>query len=225
MSARVREVCLGPFDLQLERRPDGTIRARSPHPLGEYPARLTERLEHWAEHAPERTFLAKRGPDGAWRRLTYAETLEGVRRIGQALLERGLSAERPLAILSGNDLEHALLAFAAQHVGIPYAPISPAYSLVSKDFGKLREIVDLMTPGLVFAASGSAYRAAIEAAVTPTTEIAVTTDPRPGERPRRSPICSQPRPRPRSRRPRPGSAPRPLPSTCSLPAPPAGPRR
>jgi feruloyl-CoA synthase len=100
-----------------------------------------------------------------------------VRRIGQALLERGLSAERPLAILSGNDLEHALLALAAQHVGVPYAPISPAYSLVSQDFGKLREIVDLITPGLVFAASGSAYGAAIEAAVAPTTEIAVMADP------------------------------------------------
>jgi feruloyl-CoA synthase len=177
LAVRVREVRLGPFDLELEHRPDSTIRARSPHPLGKYPSRLTERLEHWAARAPARTFLAKRNAAGAWRRLAYAETLEGVRRIGQALLERGLCAERPLAILSGNDLEHALLAFAAQHVGIPYAPISPAYSLVSKDFGKLREIIDLLTPGLVFAASGSAYRAALATAVAPTTEIAVTTDP------------------------------------------------
>jgi feruloyl-CoA synthase len=174
---RLREVRLGPFDLVIEHHPDGTIRARSPHPLGDYPARLTERLEHWAERAPERTFLAKRGPHGAWLRLTYAQTLEGARRLGQALLDRGLAAERPLAILSGNDLEHALLALGAQHVGVPYAPISPAYSLVSKDFGKLREIVDLMTPGLVFAASGRAYRAAIEAAVPATTEVAVMAEP------------------------------------------------
>ena len=174
---RLREVRLGPFDLELEHRPDGTIRARSPHSLGNYPSRLTERLERWAEHAPARTFLAKRGPDGAWRRLTYAETLEGVRRIGQALLERGLSPERPLAILSGNDLEHALLALAAQHVGIPYAPISPAYSLVSNDFRKLHQIMELLRPGLVFAASGTAYEAAIKAAVSPTTEIVVAVDP------------------------------------------------
>jgi feruloyl-CoA synthase len=177
LAARVREVRLGPFDLALERRSDGTIRARSPHPLAAYPARLTERLEHWAERAPERTFLAKRSPDGAWRRLSYAETLDGMRQVGQALLERGLSAERPLAILSGNDLEHALLALAAQHVGIPYAPISPAYALVSQDFGKLRRVMELLRPGLVFAASGTAYGAAIEAAVPPTTEIAVTVDP------------------------------------------------
>jgi feruloyl-CoA synthase len=176
LAARIREVRLGPFGLVLERRQGGTIRARSPHPLGEYPARLTERLEHWAENAPERTFLAKRDSEGGWRRLTYAQTLAGVRRIGQALLDRGLSAERPLAILSGNDLEHALLGLAAQHVGVPYAPISPAYSLVSKDFGQLRYIIDLVTPGLVFAASGTAYRAAIEAAVPAKTEVAVSAD-------------------------------------------------
>jgi feruloyl-CoA synthase len=176
LSARLREVRLGPFDLALERRPDGTMRARSPHPLGEYSARLTERLEHWAERAPERTFLAERDSEGGWRRLTYATTLAGVRRIGQALLDRGLSAARPLAILSGNDLEHALLALAAQHVGVPYAPISPAYSLVSKDFGKLHFIVDLLTPGLIFAACGAAYRAAIAAAVPAKTEVAVTAD-------------------------------------------------
>jgi feruloyl-CoA synthase len=177
LSARIREVCLGPFDLVLERRPDGTMRARSPHPLGDYPSCLTKRLEHWAARAPDRTFLAKRNLTGCWRRLTYAKTLEDVRRIGQALLDRGLSAERPLAILSGNDLEHALLALAAQHVGVPYAPISPAYSLVSQDFGKLRYIIDLVTPGLVFAACGAAYRAAMEAALPPETEIVVTADP------------------------------------------------
>jgi feruloyl-CoA synthase len=174
MPGPLREVRLGPFDLTLDRRPDGTLCARSPHPLGSYPARLTQCLERWATEAPERTFLAKRGPDGVWLRLTYAETLEGVRRIGQALLERELSAERPLAILSGNDLEHALLALAALHVGVPYAPISPAYALLSKDFSKLRTIIGLLTPGLVFAASGRAYEAAIAAAVPPGTEIVVT---------------------------------------------------
>jgi feruloyl-CoA synthase len=180
MSARIREVRLGPFGLAVDRRPDGTIYARSPHPLGDYPARLTERLELWAERAPERTFLAKRDPEGGWGRLSYAEALAGVHRIGQALLDRQLTAERPLAILSGNDLEHALLALAAQHVGVPYAPISPAYSLVSQDFEKLRYVMDLMTPGLVFAASGIGYGAAIEAAVAPKTEVAVTAEPPPG---------------------------------------------
>ena len=177
MSEPLREVRLGPFDLVLERRPDGLIHARSPHPLGPYPERLTERLIHWAARAPERTFLAGRGPDGAWRRLSYAQALAGVRRLGQALLERGLSAERPLAILSGNDLEHALLGLAALHVGVPYAPLSPAYALISRDFAKLRTILELITPGLVFAASGTAYCAALEAVLAPDIELAVTADP------------------------------------------------
>src|SRR5215470_5181088 len=79
--------------------------------------------------------------------------------------------ERPIAILSGNDIEHALLALAAAYVGIPHAPISPAYSLVSSDFGKLRHVVNLLTPGLVFAADGAAFRRAIEAVVAPDVEI------------------------------------------------------
>jgi feruloyl-CoA synthase len=177
MSAPLREIRLGPFDLVLERRPDGVIRARSPHALGDYPARLTESLERWAAKAPERVFLAKRGADGAWRELSYRETLDKVSRIAQALLDRGLSAERPLAILSGNDLEHALLMLACQHVGIPSAPVSPAYSLLSRDFGKLRDIMQLITPGMVFAASGFEYRAAIEATVPPDVELVVTADP------------------------------------------------
>ena len=189
MSGALRDVRLGPFDLTLERRPDGIVHACSPHPLGDYPARLTERLEHWAEWAPERTFLAKRGPDGAWRRLSYAETLNAVRRLGQALLERGLSAERPLVILSGNDLEHALLGLAALYAGIPYAPISPAYSLISRDFGKLRHILALITPGLVFAADGDRYRARSRRRSRRRRDRGHRANRRRDARPRRSPSC------------------------------------
>src|SRR6266849_4770537 len=148
----MRAVRLGPRDVEIERRANGTIHLRSPHELAPYPAKLTERLEHWAACAPKRTFLAQRQANGDWRRLSYGETLEQVRRIGEALLERDLSPERPIAILSGNDIEHALLGLAAIFVGIPYAPISPAYALLSSDFGRLRYIFDLITPGLVFAA-------------------------------------------------------------------------
>ncbi|MFX7906685.1 feruloyl-CoA synthase, partial [Acinetobacter baumannii] len=83
------------------------------------------------------------------------EMLERARAIGQALLDRGVSAERPLAILSGNDLEHLQLALGAMWAGVPYAPVSPPYALVSTDFGKLRHVFDVLTPGLVYAADGS----------------------------------------------------------------------
>src|SRR5205814_4263482 len=91
---------------------------------------------------------------------------------GAALLTRNLSTERPIVILSGNDLDHALLGLAANYVGVPYAPVSPAYSLISSDFGKLRHIVNLLTPGLVFACNAQ-YARAIEAVVPPEIETIV----------------------------------------------------
>jgi feruloyl-CoA synthase len=176
-AAPVRPVRLGPREVTVERRRDGTIHLTSPHALAPYPAKLTERLEYWAATAPERVFLAQRDATGGWRKLTYAETLEKVRRIGAALLQRELSPERPIAILSGNDIEHALLGLAAMYVGVPYAPISPAYSLISQDFGKLRSIMELLTPGLIFTADGEPYRRAIEAVVPPGVEVVVDRNP------------------------------------------------
>ena len=131
---------------------------RSPEPLPPYPETLTERLAHWAKTAPERIFLAQRDPAGGWRTLSYAATFAAVRAIAAALLERDLSPDRPVAILSGNDIEHALLGLAAMHVGIPYAPISVPYSLMSQDFKKLTAIIDILTPGLVFASERRAVR-------------------------------------------------------------------
>ena len=179
-AAPVRPVRLGPRDVVAERRPDGTIHLKSPHALAPYPAKLTERLEYWATTAPGRVYLAQRDATCGWRKLTYAETLEKVRRIGAALLQRELSPARPVAILSGNDIEHALVGLAAMYVGVPYAPVSPAYSLISDDFGKLRSIVELLTPGLVFTADGAPYRRAIEAVVPPDVEVVVSRNPLPG---------------------------------------------
>ena len=180
-SAPLRKVKLGPADVLLDRRADGTIILRSPHPLGAYPQKLTQRLEHWAKAAPDRVFLAQRARDGAWRTLTYAQTLSQVRAIAQSLLQRRLSAERPIAILSGNDIEHALLGLAAMMIGVPYAPISVPYSLMSSDFGKLKSIIEILTPGLVFAADGKMFSRAIESSVPRDVEIAVTANP--GDRP------------------------------------------
>ena len=179
--APLRPVKLGPVDVVVERRGDGSILMRSPHALPSYPRMLTERLVHWSQIAPDRLFLAQRGATGAWRSMSYAQTRAAVRALAAALLDRGLSAERPVAILSGNDIEHALLALAAMHVGIPYAPISVPYSLLSQDFGKLKTIVALLAPGLVFANNGAAFARAIAAALPRDVEVAVTINP-PAER-------------------------------------------
>jgi feruloyl-CoA synthase len=158
----LRKVALGPRDVLVERRTGDIVHLRSPHALPAYPAKLTERLEHWARVAPERVLFAQRQGDG-WRTLTYRQALERARRVGQYLLQKELSPERPLVVLSGNDIEHALLHLGAMYVGIPYAPISPAYSLLSTDFGKLRAIFELLTPGLVFASPREPFHKAIDA--------------------------------------------------------------
>ena len=179
-AAPLRKVKLGPGGTVVERKPDGTLYLRSPHKLDAYPDKLTQRLEHWAKAAPDRVFLAQRAADGSWHKLTYAQTLAQVHAIAQALLTRKLSAERPIAILSGNDIEHALLGLAAMMIGVPYAPISVPYSLMSSDFGKLKAITQILTPGLVFVADGKAFARAIEASVPRDVEIVVTANP--GER-------------------------------------------
>jgi feruloyl-CoA synthase len=178
MARPMRRVRLGPSELLFERRADGCVLLRSPHALGEYPRKLTERLDFWAEQAPARIFLAQRDGSG-WRTLTYRQARERARRVGQYLLEKNLSAERPLAVLSGNDLEHALLQLGALYVGVPYTPVAPAYSLASADFGKLRYVFDLMTPGLVFASERGAFRKAIDAVVPRDTEVIFELQERP----------------------------------------------
>ena len=172
--APVRDVPIGTAEVVLERRPDGATLLRSPEPLGPYPAKLTERFAHWARATPERVFIAERDASGAWRKLTYGEAFARFRSIAQALLDRGLSPERPVAILSDNDVEQALLALAAMHVGVPFVPVSSAYSLVSTDFDRLRYVFELLTPGLVFAADAAKFGRAIEAVVPVGTEVVVT---------------------------------------------------
>ena len=164
---RYREARVGGcLDVVVAHDADGNERLRSPEPLAPLIPRLTDRLEHWARVAPERTLIARRGPDGAWIGCSYAEVLERVRRVGQALVERGLSADRPVAILAENGIEHFVLTLAGQWVGVPVAPVSPAWALLSQDHAKLRHILGTVTPGLVFASS-PAYARAIAAAVPP----------------------------------------------------------
>lgn len=172
---------LAPREVELDRRGDGSIVLRSPRLLGSPDRAVGEWLCRWAEAAPDRVFLAERAESG-WRTSSYAQTLEAVRRIGQSLLERGLGPERPLVILSDNSIDHALLALGAMHVGVPVAPVSPAYSLMSSDFAKLRAVFDLLRPGLVWTDNPKRFAsalAAVQAVATPIGEL-LATPPGPG---------------------------------------------
>jgi feruloyl-CoA synthase len=170
----LRAISFGNPAVNVERRDDGTIYLRPKTPLGDYPVRLTDRLHHWAKAEPNRVFMAERDAGGGWRQITYAQLLDSSRRIASALLARGLSAERPIVILSGNSVDHALIAFGALYAGIPFCPVSPAYSLVSKDYGKLGFVLKLLTPGLVFADDASKFADALTANVSMGTEIAAS---------------------------------------------------
>ena len=164
---------LAPAQVDVVRRADGTTLLRSPQPLRGHARAVGEWLVRWAAEAPERCFLAERQGD-AWRKVSYREALALARRIGQGLLARGLDASKPIAILSDNSIDHALLALGAMHVGVPVAPVSPAYSLMSKDFAKLKAIFGLLKPGLVWTSDPGKFEpalAAVGASATPLAEL------------------------------------------------------
>jgi feruloyl-CoA synthase len=183
---------------------DGSVYMEATTALGPYPTRITDVLERWAAEAPDRVFLAQRveaglqqreahveaGPQQrvveaglqtrlteGWRTVTYGDTLARVRRIAQGLLDRKLSPERPIVILSGNGIDHALLALAAMYVGVPYAPIAPAYSLQAREYSSLQYIFDRVEPALVFTENGAAYERALRAVLTPRAELVVSGSP------------------------------------------------
>src|ERR1051325_6611248 len=168
-----------PAQVDLEKRADGSLLLRSPQKLGPYSRCITEWLVQWSDQTPSRPFLAERRGE-AWRTVSYREAYGAARRIGQALIERGLGAEKPVAILSDNSIDHALLALGAMHVGIPAAPVSPAYSLMSKDFGKLKAIFELLKPGLVYAGEPEKFGAALEAVKAKSTPVAELLETNPG---------------------------------------------
>jgi feruloyl-CoA synthase len=136
---------------------------RSRVPLPAYPRCLGDSLVHWASAAPTRTLFAERVASEGWRRVSYREALVSARALGQGLLDAGLGPRRPLMILSGNSIDHGLLALGAMHAAVPVAPISPAYSLLSSDHAKLRALAQVLEPGAIFVADRAPFERALAA--------------------------------------------------------------
>ncbi|MCK0506174.1 feruloyl-CoA synthase [Aromatoleum anaerobium] len=150
--------------VNVEARPDGSRILRSGIPLPDSYARCVgEWLERWARDTPERLFLAERNAAGEWDRVSYGEARRRVVAIATWLLGQNLSAERPVAILSDNSIEHALLMLAAMHIGVPSCAISSGNSLMSKDFAKLKANIELLRPGVIYAGPVGRFAAAIDA--------------------------------------------------------------
>lgn len=162
--------------VDVECRTSGGIILRSPQVLDAYPKHLGFHLRRWAAETPETIFLAEREEQGGWRHLSYRQALASVEAIGQALLDRDPSCQHPVILLSENSIDTALLTLAGMYIGIPIVPVSPAYSLMSQDFSKLRSIAELIAPSAVYAKDGARYARAIAAIAKPGIGIIVSED-------------------------------------------------
>ncbi|HSV35371.1 MAG TPA: feruloyl-CoA synthase [Ramlibacter sp.] len=184
---KYRPLRFGVARVALRAAADGVLYVQADQALEPYAQRLTDRLVHWAQVAPDRTWMAQRErqPDGSlgdWRHISYSQALHSARRIAQALLAFDLGPDRPVAILSENDLDHALLILGCMVAGIPYCSVSPAYSTISQDYDKLRHVMTTLTPGLVFASQAGRYEKAIAAAVGPDVDVVLASGTLEGRR-------------------------------------------
>jgi feruloyl-CoA synthase len=151
-------------DVELTRRAEGSLLMRSVEPLGDYTCRVGDWLDQWAQEAPTRNFIVEQTQTGE-RCISYGEAREAALLLAEGLLGWGLGPDRPLAILAANGIDHALIMLAALYVGIPIAPVAPAYALQSSDYAKLSHAFELLTPGMVVVDDGVLYRKPIEQAL------------------------------------------------------------
>ncbi|MGQ0696756.1 MAG: feruloyl-CoA synthase [Panacagrimonas sp.] len=149
--------------MQVLTQPDGSLLMQSADPLSETACALGVWLEQWAMTDSERTFLAQRDASGQWQNLSYGETRRLVYAVATWLLRNAESRPGPVAILSDNSLDHAVLMLAAMHVGIPVAAISTAYSLASKDHAKLKNLIRELEPGLIYVSDAKPFGPALQA--------------------------------------------------------------
>src|SRR5262249_41702210 len=156
-------VALAPPSVLMEQRDNNEIILRSTIPLSGYPRQFSDALRVWASKTPERTLLAERAADGSWRKLSYADAERFADRISQALIARGYGPENPVAALCDNCINMALLKLGAMQVGIPFLPISPAYSLLSENFAKLKYVISMFTPSLIYVPSFAPFTRALQA--------------------------------------------------------------
>lgn len=150
------------IDIHRRTTQEGIIYLKSSVPVQEHPYRMTARLPHWAHRKPEHVFLGKKNASGAWQTINYQQTWQQVQRLAQWLLDQQVSTDRPVAILAENGIEHALMAFAALHIGVPYSTISPAYATKSHDYTKLKFTIDTLTPGVIMVSDGPVFAPALQ---------------------------------------------------------------
>lgn len=168
---------LAPALVERKDLPGGGYMLNSPVPLGRYPGSLCEHLEHWAKAAPERAFLAERACPGDWQKLTFSSARLMARSIAQSLITRGIAPEHPVMVLSDNTTDHALVTLGCHYAGVPVAPVSSQYALMSKDFGKLRHVFNTLKPSALYVGDGAAFESALNSLDLSDTEVIVSANP------------------------------------------------
>src|SRR5215469_732091 len=194
MNLQVKATELPPFrplpqkppSIEVRRLPDGTVYIDSNHRLGPMHRSIAHLFADRAQKHPERNFIGERiplegGKTGDWRFITYGEAYRRAQSIAQALLTRGLNADTPLMILSGNSIVHATMTLGALIAGVPIAPVSVAYSLMSGDHSKLKHVFSITQPKMVFADNGPVFARALDALPLDGAEV-VTVVPIPGRK-------------------------------------------
>ena len=177
--SKYRPLEFGVTRVQLRDGVVGTHYLLAEQKLENFPDRITDRFRHWVEIAPRQTLFARRekladGTLGDWKHISYQQAWQQASSIAQHLINKGLNENRPVAILSENSLEHAVIALGCLLAGVPHVPVSPPYSLISQDFDKLKHVIKTVTPGLVFASDAARYHKAINAAIDLQTEVVLT---------------------------------------------------
>ncbi|MEO0607985.1 MAG: AMP-binding protein, partial [Pseudomonadota bacterium] len=159
-----REVPYLPQKLVIDRRADGTTLLSNGQPLKPYPPHMLWPLKHWAERAPDRTWLAQRDPVDSrregWQKITYAQAWSQVQALAQGFLNAGDPA--PLMILSRNTIDHALVMYGAMLAGCPVVPVTPAYALLSQDFARLNYVDGLVEPKYIYVEDGAEYQRGLD---------------------------------------------------------------
>ena len=161
--AELRHVTMGWPTARVHKNDQGVLYITNNAPIPDYPRALFDKLDEWAEKTPDAPAIADRRAKTGWRVLSYQQLREQSRAIGQFLLNNGLNADHGLAILAPNSIDHALMALGAMRAGIPYAPITPAYALLSTDYAKLTYVLNLMSPAMIYVDDTEPFQKALQA--------------------------------------------------------------
>jgi feruloyl-CoA synthase len=171
-----REVEFPPVDLEIERRPDGVLVLTPRLELQIGAPSVPAGLARQALAQPDKTHLAERPRPGAdWRRFSFAEMKAAADAVTQWLIDLAPEPGRPVMVLSGNSIAHAILRYGAMGAGVPICPVSENYALLGRDggFERLRHVVNLVQPAVIFAENGTACGPAI-AATAPDDAVVIT---------------------------------------------------